>query len=144
MQEVQKEKCKVLHLGNNNHKHQHILGAYQLESSFAKKNFGIPVDSKLTISQQCTLTAKKANSMKIIASRPRKVTLDPVPLLSAGEVVSGVLFLIQDSLVQERCRLTGVSPAQGHTDASHEERLLRLSSLEKRRPRGILPMCTNI
>lgn len=39
-----------------------------------------------------------------------------MPLLSAGEAVSGVLHLIQGSLVQERSGFTGTSPAQGHED----------------------------
>ncbi|KAK4829689.1 hypothetical protein QYF61_006064 [Mycteria americana] len=35
-----KEKYEVLHLGRNNPMHQYMLGATQLESSFAEKDWG--------------------------------------------------------------------------------------------------------
>jgi len=35
-----KDKCKVLHLGKNNLKHQYMLGTTQLESSLAEKDLG--------------------------------------------------------------------------------------------------------
>ncbi|KAK4823861.1 hypothetical protein QYF61_007509 [Mycteria americana] len=41
-----KGKCKVLHLGRNNPRHQYILGAVQLGGSFAEKDLGVPVDTK--------------------------------------------------------------------------------------------------
>ncbi|KAK4823305.1 hypothetical protein QYF61_000518 [Mycteria americana] len=78
-----KGNCKVLHLGRNNPRYQYTLTADQLESSFAEKDQGVSVDSKLTISQQYTLTANVANSIlgcirQTIVSRPREVIL---PLL---------------------------------------------------------------
>ena len=55
-----KEKYEVLHLGRNNPRHQHRLEADQLESSLAGK---AKLVDKLTMSQQCTLAAKKANGI---------------------------------------------------------------------------------
>lgn len=55
-----KGKCKVLYLWRNT-KHQYGLGAKSLGSSFAKWDLRVLVD-KLTVSQQCALTAKKAHS----------------------------------------------------------------------------------
>jgi len=52
-----KGKCKVLHLGRISPIHQYMLGATQLESSFAKKGLGILVETKLNMSQQCAFTA---------------------------------------------------------------------------------------
>jgi len=69
--------CKVLHLGRNKLMHQYMLGAGQLESSFAEKDL---VDTKVTIHQQCALVAEKANGVlgcisKTVPSRSREVIL---------------------------------------------------------------------
>jgi len=47
-------------VGRNNPKHQYMLRANRLETSFEKKDLGVLLESKLTTSQQCTLAAKKA------------------------------------------------------------------------------------
>ena len=39
--------------------HQYTLGAAQLESSFAGKDLGVLVVTKLNMSQKCALGAKK-------------------------------------------------------------------------------------
>ncbi|KAK4817452.1 LOW QUALITY PROTEIN: hypothetical protein QYF61_015607 [Mycteria americana] len=69
-----KWKCKVLHLGRNNPRHQK----------------GVLVDTKLIVSQQCALAAKKVNGVwgctrRSVSSRSREVIL---PLLSTGHLWS--------------------------------------------------------
>ncbi|GAB0210381.1 mitochondrial enolase superfamily member 1, partial [Grus japonensis] len=81
-----KGKCQALHLWRNNPMHQYMLEANRLESSFAEKNLGgLLVDTKLNMSQQCALAAKKADGIlgcirRSVASRSREVILS---LLSA-------------------------------------------------------------
>jgi len=80
-----KGKCKVLHMGRGNRKHKYSLGGEWLESSPEEKELGIPVDEKLNMTRQCTLSAQKANRIlgcikRSMASRSREVIL---PLYSA-------------------------------------------------------------
>jgi len=75
-----KSEYRVLHPRRKNCMHQYTLGADLLERSSTEKNLGVLVDNRLALSQQCALTARKANGIlgcikKSVASRSRKVTL---------------------------------------------------------------------
>ncbi|GAB0187291.1 mitochondrial enolase superfamily member 1 [Grus japonensis] len=75
-----KGKCKVLHLGRNNPKHNYMLGATQLESSFAEKDLEVLMDTRMNISKQHALAAKKVNGIlgcirRSVASWFREVIL---------------------------------------------------------------------
>jgi len=54
-------KCKVLPLRRNSPMHQYVLKTDWVKSYFVEKNLWVLVDSKLTMSQQCALVAKRAN-----------------------------------------------------------------------------------
>ncbi|KAK4810933.1 hypothetical protein QYF61_013341 [Mycteria americana] len=81
-----KDKCKVLHLGQHNQRAQYRLGPVWLGSSLAERDLGVLVDNKLNMSQQCAAAAMGANRIlgcirRGITSRDRDVIIPPYSAL---------------------------------------------------------------
>lgn len=76
----------------------------------AEKDIGVLVDTKLNISQQCTLTEKKVTSIQQTEGG------DYSPLFNTGEATSGVLCPVLGSPVQGTHGHAELSPVKGHRD----------------------------
>ncbi|GAB0202833.1 hypothetical protein GRJ2_002748900 [Grus japonensis] len=110
-----KAKCKVLHVGQRNPKHNYRLSREWIESSPEEKDLGVLLGEKLNVSWQCTLAGQKPTCIlgcikSSVTSRLREVIL---PLYSALVLRSFTLF--QCSLDQPMANDGAVFPPLGQS-----------------------------
>jgi len=110
--------------------HKYRPGADLLESSSAERDLGVLVDNKLTMSQQCTLAAKKANGIlgyikKSVASRLREVLLPLYSALVSPHLEYCVQFKKDEELL-ERVQWRATKMIRGLEHHSYEEKLREL------------------
>ncbi|KAK4827506.1 hypothetical protein QYF61_018806 [Mycteria americana] len=142
-----KSKCQILHLGQSNTKHKYKLREKWLESSPAEKDQGVLVDSRLSVSQQCALAAKRTNHIlgcikHTITSRSKEVMIPLYSALVRPHLEPCVQFWApqfkKDAKALECIPRRATSLVKGLEGMSYVEQLrsLGLSSLEKRTLRG--------
>ncbi|KAK4820681.1 hypothetical protein QYF61_003601 [Mycteria americana] len=130
-----KSKGRILHLGQSNAGYKYKLGEEWLESSPAERDLGMLLDSRLSMSQQCALAAKRANH--ILGCIKHSIT-------SWSKEFWAPQFK-KDVKVLECIRRKATKLVKGLEGTSYEEQLrtLGLSSLEERRLRGnLIALCS--
>jgi len=145
-----KAKYKVMHTGRGNPKHKYRLRGEWIESSPEKKDLGVLVDEKLSITRQCALAAQKANHIlycikRSMVTRSREGILPFYSALVRPHLDSCIQLWSpqnrKDMELLERAQRRATKMISRLEHLSYEDRLreLGLFSLKKRKLReGLL------
>ena len=142
-----KEKCKVLHIGNRNEKFNYSMNGVWLESSDAEKDLGIYVDSKFKFSKQCLEARNRANRMLgFIARNVGHKSKEVVKTLYNAYVRPHLEYCVQawaphyqkDLIMLEKVQKRATRIVSGLKTLDYETRLkaLNMFSLGRRYKRG--------
>jgi hypothetical protein len=142
-------KCKCLHFGYNNTRHQYQLGNEYIESVAEEKDLGVIVHESLSVSHQVAKAVKTAN--KVVGTIRRTITnksMYNIVRLYKTLVRPHLEYCIQawrpylqkDIVKLENVQRRALKMITGFNALTYEERLRRtnLLTLEKRRVRADL------
>jgi hypothetical protein len=141
------DKCKVMHVGRSNHRHDYHMGGQPLAKVTDEKDLGIIICSDLKPSKQCTAAANKANKMLGMIKRniTYKTKYNVLKLYNAFVrphleycIQFWSPYLRKDVIKLEKVQRRATKMIPTLRNKSYEERLLALNlfSLEQRRSRG--------
>ena len=143
------DKCKFLHIGNRNVRHQYALGDGNIQDSAEEKDLGVIIKDDLDVSSQVAESVKKANRILGMINRTYDDKSRSTMLKLYKSIVRPHLeYAMQawrpykqkdvDNLEKVQRRATRMM--EGMSMLSYEERLKRLNllSLEMRRLRSDL------
>ena len=143
------DKCKVLHVGKNNIKHQYSMGGNPLDNVSEEKDLGITVTESFKSSKQCNIAAAKANRILGIIKKSFS-SRDPVMLTKLYKALvrphleyciqAWNPYLQRDIDTLEKVQRRATKMMSGFENLPYEERLkqLNLTTLRTRRTRGDL------
>lgn len=141
------DKCKVMHIGHHNPKHEYFMAGKKLIPVTEEKDLGVIISSDLKSSKQCNDASKKANKMlgmisRTISFRTKYNILKLYNAFVRPHLEYSVQFwspyLRKDIIKLEKVQRRATKLIPSLRNKSYEERLrhLNLYSLEKRRVRG--------
>ena len=141
------KKCKILHLGARNQRHEYTLEGNVIQKTDAEKDLGIIVDKDMKFHLHCATSIKKANRMLGIIKKSfdflneanvsllYKIMIRPI-VEYANAVWGPVYKTDQTKLEQVQRRATRLIPSLRHVPYQERLEKLGLHSLFYRRKRG--------
>ena len=145
------EKCKVMHLGRNNHKYKYVIASSGTNTTLGEttneRDLGVQVDPELKFYQHVELIANKANTMLGLIRRSFTFLDGPTvkklysslvrPILKYGNVIwAPTLKRDQRILENVQQRTTKLIPELKCQENCDRLKVLKLPSLYYRRARG--------
>ena len=141
------EKCKVMHIGSTNPKHEYYMNGHRLETSTCEKDLGVQIDHKFNFHVHTAAAIKKASQVLGLIKRTY-ITRDADtittlykslvrPHLEYGNLIWGPNFK-EDMKSVEKIQRRATKIIYNLKDTPYEDRLqiLDLPSLYYRRKRG--------
>ncbi|GAB0192417.1 cAMP-dependent protein kinase inhibitor alpha [Grus japonensis] len=112
-----KAKCKVLHMGQGNPKHNPRLGGEWIESSPEEKDLRVLAgDQHEPTMHACSPESQMGPGLHQKKCGQQVKGGEPAPLPCSHETPPGVLRPALGAPVQDRHGLVGASPEEGHED----------------------------